>query len=572
MRLYDDLLTNGYYTTRLHIGTPPQEFALIVDSGSTVTYVPCSTCEHCGIHQDPRFQPDSSSTYKPVKCDIDCNSCDRVRNQCAYERQYAEQSSSSGVLGEDIASFGAESTLKPQRVIFGCENDETGDLFRQRADGIMGLGRGQLSIIDQLVSKGAISDSFSLCYGGMGVGGGAMVLGALHSSSGMVFSHSDPNRSPYYNLDLKEIHVSGKRLPLNPRVFDGKHGTILDSGTTYAYLPEAAFVAFKDAVVRGLHHLKQIPGPEPKFKDICFSGSGRDSNELSKSFPKVDMVFGNGQSISLAPENYLFRHSKVNGAYCLGFFKNAETTTLLGGIIVRNMLVTYDRKNNQIGFLKTNCSQLLSGLNSNGSPLPAPSHDLGTNLSTIPSPAPSPAAVKSHFAPGQFNIGSISFDLYININFSDMIPYVGELSSLIAHDLEVNVSQVHMQNFKSAGNGSLVRWIISPTGSTEYFSEETARGIISRLANHQVHLPESFGNYQLINWNFEPQSKRAFWRRHIFALSIGVLVVVVFSFSISFLWYLHRRNQKLNAYRPVNVIIPEQELQPLEESNLAPTR
>lgn len=40
-----------YYTTRLWIGTPPQRFALIVDTGSTVTYVPCSTCEHCGRHQ-----------------------------------------------------------------------------------------------------------------------------------------------------------------------------------------------------------------------------------------------------------------------------------------------------------------------------------------------------------------------------------------------------------------------------------------------------------------------------------------------------------------------------------------
>lgn len=40
-----------YYTTRLWIGTPPQMFALIVDSGSTVTYVPCSDCEQCGKHQ-----------------------------------------------------------------------------------------------------------------------------------------------------------------------------------------------------------------------------------------------------------------------------------------------------------------------------------------------------------------------------------------------------------------------------------------------------------------------------------------------------------------------------------------
>nr|XP_016480016.1 PREDICTED: uncharacterized protein LOC107801245 [Nicotiana tabacum] len=55
MPLHDDLLLNGYYTTRLWIGTPPQSFALIVDTGSTVTYVPCSTCEQCGNHQVPSF-------------------------------------------------------------------------------------------------------------------------------------------------------------------------------------------------------------------------------------------------------------------------------------------------------------------------------------------------------------------------------------------------------------------------------------------------------------------------------------------------------------------------------------
>ncbi|MED6115714.1 hypothetical protein PIB30_093333, partial [Stylosanthes scabra] len=245
MRLHDDLLLNGYYTTRLWIGTPPQMFALIVDTGSTVTYVPCSTCEQCGSHQDPKFQPDTSSTYQPLKCTLDCN-CDNDKNQCVYEREYAEMSSSSGVLGEDVISFGNQSDLAPQRAIFGCETIETGDLYSQHADGIMGLGRGDLSIMDQLVDKKVISDSFSLCYGGMDVGGGAMVLGGISPPSSMVFANSDPGRSPYYNIDLKEIHVAGKKLPLDRKVFDSKHGTVLDSGTTYAYLPEAAFIVFKD--------------------------------------------------------------------------------------------------------------------------------------------------------------------------------------------------------------------------------------------------------------------------------------------------------------------------------------
>lgn len=134
-----------------------------------------------------------SNTYQALKCNPDCN-CDNDRKGCIYERRYAEMSSSSGVLGVDVISFGNESELVPQRAVFGCENLETGDLYTQRADGIMGLGRGRLSIVDQLVEKGVISDSFSLCYGGMDVGGGAMVLGGITPPSDMVFSHSDPFR------------------------------------------------------------------------------------------------------------------------------------------------------------------------------------------------------------------------------------------------------------------------------------------------------------------------------------------------------------------------------------------
>ncbi|CAI0451681.1 unnamed protein product, partial [Linum tenue] len=362
----------SYYTTRLFIGSPPQEFALIVDTGSTVTYVPCSSCEQCGKHQDPRFQPELSNTYQALKCNPSCN-CDDDGKQCTYERRYAEQSSSSGVLAEDVISFGNESKLAPQRAVFGCENVETGDLYSQRADGIIGLGRGRLSIVDQLVDKSVISDSFSLCYGGMDVGGGAMVLGGISPPSDMVFTHSDPYRSPYYNIELKGLRVAGKPLKINPKVFDGRHGTVLDSGTTYAYLPEEAFVALKDSIMKEISVLRQIHGPDPNYNDICFAGAGREISELSKIFPTVDMVFSNGQSLTLSPENYLFRHTKVSGAYCFGIFQNGkDPTTLLGGIVVRNTLVTYDRENDKIGFWKTNCSELWKRLQVPGAPAPAP--------------------------------------------------------------------------------------------------------------------------------------------------------------------------------------------------------
>ncbi|MBA0759655.1 hypothetical protein Gotri_022507 [Gossypium trilobum] len=406
MRLYDDLLSNGYYTARLWIGTPPQEFALIVDTGSTVTYVPCSSCAHCGKHQDPRFQPDLSSTYQPVKCNPSCN-CDDEQKQCTYDRRYAEMSSSSGVLGEDIVSFGNESELVPQRAVFGCENRETGDLYSQRADGIMGLGRGQLSIVDQLVDKSVIGDSFSLCYGGMDVGGGAMVLGKITPPPEMVFSHSDPFRSPYYNIELKEMHVAGKRLKLPTGVFDGRHGAVLDSGTTYAYFQKDAFVAFRDAILREVHSLKRVRGPDPNYDDICFSGAGRDVSQLSKSFPEVEMVFNNGNKLLLSPENYLFRHTKLIGAYCLGIFANTESTTLLGGIVVRDTLVTYDRDNDRIGFLKTNCSELWRRVKISGATAPAPSVSQSNDTNLEIPPASAPSGSPANVLPGAWHITCI---------------------------------------------------------------------------------------------------------------------------------------------------------------------
>ncbi|KAK7406492.1 hypothetical protein VNO78_08119 [Psophocarpus tetragonolobus] len=564
MRLYDDLLRNGYYTTRLWIGTPPQMFALIVDSGSTVTYVPCSTCKHCGRHQDPKFRPEDSETYKPVKCTWEC-SCDNDGKQCTYERRYAEMSTSSGVLGEDVISFGNQSELSPQRATFGCENDETGDLYSQRADGIMGLGRGDLSIMDQLVEKKVISDSFSLCYGGMGLGGGAMVLGGISPPADMVFTHSDPVRSPYYNINLREIHVAGKQLHLNPKVFDGKHGTVLDSGTTYAYLPESAFLAFKHAIMKETHLLKQISGPDPRYNDICFSGAGIDVSQLSKSFPEVDMVFENGHKLSLSPENYLFRHSKVRGAYCLGVFSNLnDPTTLLGGIVVRNTLVMYDREHSKIGFWKTNCSELWERLHVSDAPPPLPPKSEGTNSTKAFEPSVASSPSQYNLQQVELQIAQIIIVISFNISYTDMKPYITELTGLIAHELDVNTSQVHLMNFSSLGNGSLSRWVITPRPYADFFSNTTAMSMIARLSEHRMQLPYTFGSYKLLDWNAEPPVKRTWWQQYYLVVALSVLLTLVLGISalgIFLIW--KNRQQSDHSYKPVDVAVQEQELQPL---------
>ncbi|KAH0671494.1 hypothetical protein KY289_025987 [Solanum tuberosum] len=533
-----------------------------------------------GSELDPKFQPEMSSTYQLVKCNVNCT-CNNDRKQCIYERQYAEMSSSSGVLGEDIVSFGNQSELAPHRAVFGCENLKTGDLYSQHANGIMGLGRGDLSIVDQLVEKHVISDSFSLCYSGMDFGGGAMVLGGINPPSEMVFTHLDPLRSPYYNIELKGIHVAGKALNLNPQIFDGKHGTVLDSGTTYVYLPEAAFVVFKSVVMKELHSLREIEGPDPNYKYICFSDAGSDVSQLSKSFPFVDMVFSNGKKLSLTPENYLFRHSKVLGPTALEFSRMGRTQLLFletltcvlfayiaPGIIVRNTLVSYNRENARIGFWKTNCSKLWDTLNVSSSP-PHPSLPSGmdnTNSTAHMTPALAPSEPLEYYAPGEIKIGLISFDMSLSIDNSELKPHVPELAHFIAQELDVYVSQVHLMNFSTKGNDSLIRWAIFPAGSADYMSHTTAMEITSRLAGDRLHLPDTFGSYKLVKWDIEPLQKRTRWQQSYLVVVVALLVILILGLSASLGWFIWRRRQTPTPYDPlgsVETMTDEKELQPL---------
>jgi len=243
-------------------------------------------------------------------------------------------------------------------------------------------------------------------------------------------------------------------------MFDTQEGTILDSGTTFAYLPHAAFTAIKSAIVKELNSPTQIPGVDPAFQDVCYSGFESDASKLSNVFPNIHMVFGKKQELLISPENYLFRHSKVHGAYCLGIFaSNNDKMTILGGILVRNTLVTYDRKNNRIGFWKTNCSEL------------------STTLSSPSSPSPVSNGFKDfdYDFTGNFQIGFIKFDMYLNISYLDFTPLVPEFTQFMKDKLQTR-SHIEIMSFigGEGNNGTLIKWRISPSPPSAHISNSTA--------------------------------------------------------------------------------------------------
>lgn len=103
--------------------------------------------------------------------------------------------------------------------------------------------------------------------------------------------------------------------------YEEGYGTVLDSGTTFTYLPTKAFRAFREAVTsfaisKGLQMTK---GPDPKFYDICFGGAPHveHADQLENVFPHLDLQFKGVRTTEL--------HRKKNGDLLLIYSSHVQS-------------------------------------------------------------------------------------------------------------------------------------------------------------------------------------------------------------------------------------------------------
>ena len=415
-----DKKRNSYFTTSLLLGTPPKPFSVIVDTGSTLTYVACAGCASsgdCGPRHSSRsgFDAAASATARRVTCgDAERCSCGSrqqcgceaalggsgnsgpdsleasLEGNCTWSREYAEESSASGRLVTDVATLplvgaGAASKTsaaddkkdaaarkkkgeKPTApsllyrrvpVTFGCTTRETGEIFQQVADGILGMGASSTGFPSQLAAAGALPQAressggggksssssssslpplptedapppFSLCMGGP-EGGGALLLGPWLPEkwvkvNGTVpsFSKSQGNNnktasaappplprgkkplvqtplvpSPghpyYYAVGLEAVSLNGRPLEgFDASVFREGHGAVLDSGTTFTYLPGPVYGSLERAVRAAARAagLPVVPGAQQgSYGDLCWGGLEGGEDAVARHFPRLQLRF-----------------------------------------------------------------------------------------------------------------------------------------------------------------------------------------------------------------------------------------------------------------------------------------
>lgn len=361
----------GLYYAKIGIGTPSKDYYVQVDTGSDIMWVNCIQCKECprksslGIDLT-LYNLKDSLTANLTSCDEEF--CHEINGgpisgctsnmSCTYFEAYGDGSSTAGYFVKDVVQYDSVSgdlntTSANGSIIFGCGARQSGDLGSSddALDGILGFGKANSSVISQLASSGKVKKMFAHCLDGIN-GGGIFAIG--HIVQPKVNTTPLVPNQPHYSINMKAVEVGGEILKLPTNIFEvgDKKGTIIDSGTTLAYLPEVVYEALVNKMISQQSDLKLHTVDE---QYACFRYSG----SVDDGFPNVTLHFENSLFLKVLPHEYLF---PMDDLWCIGWqnsgnqSRDRKDMTLLGDLVLSNKLVLYDLENQVIGWTEYNCS------------------------------------------------------------------------------------------------------------------------------------------------------------------------------------------------------------------------
>ncbi|KAL9261082.1 Aspartic proteinase nepenthesin-2-like protein [Drosera capensis] len=346
------------YLMNVGMGTPTKYFSLVMDTGSDLNWV------KCGIStQEQTFNPANSSSYNT---DVSCSSkfCNALPESycsddiCNYSYGYGDGSGSIGILAKETITFGTSKKgrcTRVKNVTFGCADDWPGFKGDINGEGLIGLGRGTLSLISQLQEP-----QFSYCLTPLLESEtSSLFLGsyALFLPRGPVRKTPivrNPSDSTSYYISILGIIIGRKRLDIPPETFalnpDGSGGVLVDSGTTLFYMPDSAY----DLVEKELTELIKLEQyiPHNKTETAGLKPCWTIPSSGKYSFPKF-ILHLNGTYIELFTENYLYE--AIPGVQCLAIAPSHGSLSIFGNVAQQGYLVRYDLAREEYTFVPTNC-------------------------------------------------------------------------------------------------------------------------------------------------------------------------------------------------------------------------
>ncbi|KAL0383297.1 UNVERIFIED_CONTAM: Aspartic proteinase nepenthesin-2 [Sesamum calycinum] len=223
------------------------------------------------------------------------------------------------------------------------------------ANGVLGLGASVLSLITQLqYSKfsyciGNISDR-SYPYNTLVIGDRIELIGY---KTPMIIEHK-------YYINLESIKIGNKLLDIDSEIFrrkpDYNGGMVLDTGSTYSFIPQVALDQFEGETGK-LIDLLLVRNSSIKYREytrLCYNGVL--TRDLT-GFPTVQFQFQGDATMELTDEN-IFQQT-YDGTFCLAILPSETLGTsisLLGNLMQQYFYIAYDLRDKKLSFQRMDCN------------------------------------------------------------------------------------------------------------------------------------------------------------------------------------------------------------------------
>ncbi|TFK89830.1 endopeptidase [Polyporus arcularius HHB13444] len=312
---------NAQYYTEISLGTPPQIFKVILDTGSSNLWVPSVQCTSIACFLHAKYDSSASSTYKA--------------NGSEFSIQYGS-GSMEGFVSQDTLRIG-DLTIKGQD--FAEATKEPGLAFAfGKFDGILGLAYDTISVnhivppFYQMIKQKLLDEPvFSFRLGSSEEDGGEAIFGGIDSSAfkGKI-DYVPVRRNAYWEVELEKVDLGGDELELQ------QTGAAIDTGTSLIALPS---------------DLAEMLNTQIGAKK---SWNGQYTVDCSKvpDLPDLTLYF-NGKPYVLKGTDYVL---EVQGT-CISSFTgldinmpNGDQLWIIGDVFLRKYYTVYDLGKNAVGF------------------------------------------------------------------------------------------------------------------------------------------------------------------------------------------------------------------------------